>query len=158
MEQLVGPDLTIQNGAFAPGLKANHWKLSNPSPFRSTVLWDGGRPIGAVRVYNITLRGPAVSIACWGLGCVWIEPDFRGRGLGVQLVRKSVKELSGLRVDWKHPRIGLLLFSQDRTLYKDCGFSPIKECGRESLWFRSMQPGLSLSKSSEWNTPGVEHF
>lgn len=142
-----------------PDLLERHWRLSSPNPQRSIIgLADNGDAVASLRLYGISLRADHAMISCWGIGCVFVHPDSRGSGLGTAFLEDAITLITNTRDVHKDPRLGLLLYSRDRTLYRDAGFIPIRTGPKEHLWFRSIQPGLNLYRQPDWHTPGVEHF
>lgn len=67
------------------------------------------------------------------LGDVWVEPDHRGQGLGVGLVRWFLEGPLGDIRRWA------LVTSSASTLYERFGFVPVGQVGDGPLWMERVR-------------------
>lgn len=111
--------------AFGPGRFARTaYRLREgtiPIPDLSFVAELGGTPVGAVRLSPITIGGKAALF----LGPLVVHPDFKNKGLGLALMRRSLEAA-------KAAGHALVILVGDAPYYARAGFSPIP-AGQVSL-------------------------
>jgi GNAT superfamily N-acetyltransferase len=142
-----------------PKLKADHWSLEDPSPFGSLIAVLNGYPVGAIRLYSVTLSSKFTLMDCVGFGCVWVHPDYRGRGVASQMLERATDP------DLNAEGFPLaLLYSRYRNLYSKAGFKIIKmdvhDRPGNALWYKSITNNrkTTLFPKKDWETPNIGHF
>jgi GNAT superfamily N-acetyltransferase len=101
-----------------------YWAIGRPLEVVERSVRESTRVVG---VYSPDGRQAAFArvvsdgLAVAYLADVYVHPDFRGRGLGVELVREAVENGPQANVRW-------LLHTDDaQTLYEKFGFGPPSE-------------------------------
>lgn len=124
------------DGDALPELAQPWWKWESVRPFGSVIGRVDAVPVSIARLFRARLELPnVVSVACVGIGGVFVEESFRNQRLAVQL-------MYGVRMQKDHYEFPLALFARDGRLYEDCGFVRIGEQDGQGVYW--LQRGTAI--------------
>ena len=107
-------DFVSNHSYWAPGRARDEQERLVQEAARVVGLYDGDRQIGFARAVS---DGASITY----LGDVYVLPDYRGRGLGMELVREMIEHGPLAEKRW-------ILHTKDaHTLYEKFGFGPPSE-------------------------------
>lgn len=129
MERNPDYKLILDSGMAHKGLKESWWKWKH-APIRSIVLTnEDNEPRAILRLFPRALSyikkrglGPKKLYQAIGIGGVFVPSDFRGLGLGSELLNRTMN-LFRVRQETEY----VILYSKDRTIYERCGFVKVQE-------------------------------
>jgi GNAT superfamily N-acetyltransferase len=107
-------DFVSNHSYWAPGRPRDEQERLVRQAARVVGVYDGGRQVGFARAVS---DGASVTY----LADVYVLPEYRGRGLGVELVREMIENGPYAEKRW-------ILHTKDaQTLYAKFGFGPPSE-------------------------------
>jgi GNAT superfamily N-acetyltransferase len=107
-------DFVSNHSYWAPGRARDEQERLVREAARVVGLYDGDRQIGFARAVS---DGASITY----LGDVYVLPEYRGRGLGLELVREMIEHGPLAEKRW-------ILHTKDaHTLYEKFGFGPPSE-------------------------------
>lgn len=138
-------------------MREPHWEWTAPlNPQLALALYDNHTPVAVVRCFGgLRLQSQSIDLGCVGLGGVWVEPAYRGKGWGDRLLHAALWKL---RAYDEHVAV---LYARARSLYTRNGFQPLaRSLGDRTLWATSLIPSIRFDHHGrhEWELHPRGHF